>query len=135
MASVPDWNNGSYTFDGDRRSAMRAFVQRITTSVRRIARRPPLAPAAPRSLIYVLCEEYRQRDLWAAYYAFRQDPRERTWQRLRRRNVPWQSAQTVEGLLQHLCPLNSKRTPDPNTVGLALVTAPSFSASRSKKKR
>lgn len=75
-------------------------------------------------------KEYRHFDLWAAYHAFRLDPRARNWQRLRRRNVPWQNEQTVEGLLHRLCPVNGKRTPDPNTVGLALVTA-----SSNKKKR
>ena len=97
--------------------------------------RPEPAPAAPKSLIYALCEEYRHSDLWAAYHAFRLDPRERNWRRLRRRSVPWQSEQTVEGLLMRLCPWNGKRTPDPNAVGLALVTAPSFIAATSKKRR
>lgn len=98
-------------------------------------RRSEPAPAAPKSLIYALCEEYRHDDLWAAYHAFRLDPRERNWRRLRRRNVPWQSEQTVEGLLMRLCPWNGKRTPDPNAVGLALVTAPSTVAPSAKKKR
>jgi hypothetical protein len=93
------------------------------------------APAAPKSLIYALCEEYRHEDLWAAYHAFRLDPREHNWRRLRRRSVPWQSEQTVEGLLMRLCPWNGKRTPDPNAVGLALVTAPSSLAPSAKKKR
>jgi hypothetical protein len=91
------------------------------------------APAAPKSLIYVLCEEYRHFDLWAAYHAFRLDPQAHTWQRLRRRSVPWQSDQTVEGLLNLLCPWNGKRTPDANTVGLVLVTAPSAAAAPPKK--
>jgi hypothetical protein len=71
---------------------------------------------------YALCEEYQQVDLWAAYYAFRLDPQARTWERLRRRNIPWQREQTVEALLHRLCPLNGKRTPDPATVDLAMVT-------------
>jgi hypothetical protein len=98
-------------------------------------RRSEPAPAAPKSLIYALCEEYRHDDLWAAYHAFRLDPREHNWRRLRRRSVPWQSEQTVEGLLIRLCPWNGKRTPDPNAVGLALITAPSALASSSRKKR
>lgn len=88
-------------------------------------RRPDLAPAAPKSLVYALCEEYRHFDLWAAYHAFRLDPQARTWKRLRGRSVPWQREQTVEGLLQRLYPRTSKYTPDPNTVGLALVSAAS----------
>lgn len=100
-----------------------------------LPRRSEPAPAAPKSLIYVLCEEYRHSDLWAAYHAFRLDPHERNWRRLRRRNVPWQSEQTVEGLLMRLCPWNGKRTPDPNAVGLALVTAPSSTAASAKKRR
>ena len=98
-------------------------------------RRSEPAPAAPKSLIYVLCEEYRHTDLWSAYHAFRLDPREHNWRRLRRRSVPWQSEQTVEGLLMRLCPWNGKRTPDPNAVGLALVTAPSLLTPSAKKKR
>ncbi len=110
--------------------AMTPLLHMIGDSLRRIAGRSEPAPAAPKSLIYVLCEEYRHFDLWAAYHAFRLDPQARTWQRLRRRNVPWQKEQTVEVLLDSLCPWNGKRTPDPNTVGLALVTA-----SSNKKKR
>jgi hypothetical protein len=98
-------------------------------------RRSEPAPAAPKSLIYALCEAYRHTDLWSAYHAFRLDPREHNWRRLRRRSVPWQSQQTVEGLLMRLCPWNGKRTPDPNAVGLALVTAPSSLAPSAKKKR
>jgi hypothetical protein len=97
--------------------------------------RPDLAPAAPKSLVYALCEEYRHFDLWAAYHAFRLDPRARNWQRLRSRSVPWQSEQTVEGLLHRLYPWDGRRTPDPNTVGLALVTASSACAVSPKKKR
>jgi hypothetical protein len=104
----------------------------ITDWFRWLTPRPDLAPAAPKSLVYALCEEYRHFDLWTAYHAFRLDPQARTWQRLRRRNVPWQREQTVEGLLQRLCPQNGKRTPDPNAVGLALVTA---AATSPKKKR
>lgn len=115
MMAVPDW-----TTDG---------------LFRRLTGRPAQAPPAPKSLIYVLCEEYGHFDLWAAYHAFRLDPQARTWQRLRRRSVPWRSKQTVEGLVQLLCPWSSKRTPDPNSVGLALVTAPSSSATPSSKKR
>jgi hypothetical protein len=99
-----------------------------------LARRPEPAPAAPKSLIYALCEEYRHDDLWAAYHAFRLDPHERNWRRLRHRNVPWRNEQTVEGLLMHLCPWKGKRTPDPNAVGLALVTAPSCAVSPKKKR-
>jgi hypothetical protein len=98
-------------------------------------RRAEPAPAATKSLIYALCEEYRHTDLWSAYHAFRLDPREHNWRRLRRRSVPWQSEQTVEGLLMRLCPWNGKRTPDPNAVGLALVTAPSSLAPSARKKR
>jgi hypothetical protein len=97
----------------------------LTALFRRLTRRPDLAPAAPKSLVYALCEEYRHFDLWAAYHAFRLDPRARTWKRLRRRSVPWQREQTVEGLLQRLYPWNSKHTPNPSTVGLALVSAAS----------
>jgi hypothetical protein len=96
-------------------------------------RRSEPAQAAPKSLIYALCEEYRHSDLWSAYHAFRLDPRASNWQRLRRRSVPWQSEQTVEGLLHRLCPFNGKRTPDPNTVGLALVTASSSSSNKKKR--
>jgi len=98
-----------------------------------LPRRSEPAPAAPKSLIYVLCEEYRHSDLWTAYHAFRLDPHARNWQRLRRRSVPWQREETVEGLVHRLHPLNGKRTPDPNTVGLALVTA--SAAPCNKKKR
>jgi hypothetical protein len=140
MASVPDWTPDGYAFEGDGRSAERcagqsSFIRRVHDSLRRLMRRSQTAPPAPKSLIYVLCEEYRQFDLWAAYHAFRLDPRARNWQRLRRRNVPWQSEQTVEGLLHRLCPVTGKRTPDPNTVGLALVTASFASRTASKKKR
>ncbi len=143
MVSVPDWTSEGYTFQGDsqvatrreRRFSVSASVRSITESLRRMTGRSKAAPAAPKSLIYVLCEEYRHLDLWAAYHAFRLDPQARTWQRLRRRNVPWQSEQTVEGLLHRLCPWTGKRTPDPNTVGLALITAPSSSAAPSRKKR
>src|SRR5690349_24361114 len=93
------------------------------------------APAAPKSLIYALCEEYRHFDLWAAYHAFRLDPHERNWRRLRRRSVPWQCEQTVEGLLLRWYPFDAKRTPDPNTVGLALVTVPSAANMSSRRKR
>ena len=102
--------------------------------LRWFAPRSEPAPAASKSLIYALCEEYRHDDLWAAYHAFRLDPHERNWRRLRRRNVPWQNEQTVEGLLTHLCPWNGKRTPDPNAVGLALITAPSLAALPKKKR-
>jgi hypothetical protein len=111
-----------------------AFVRRVKDSLRRMAGRSE-APPASKSLIYVLCEEYRHLDLWSAYHAFRLDPRAHNWRRLRSRNVPWQSQQTVEYLLNRLCPWNAKRTPDPTTVGLALVTAASSYARRSKKKR
>ncbi|HKR36706.1 MAG TPA: hypothetical protein VJT10_17815 [Steroidobacteraceae bacterium] len=100
-----------------------------------ITRRAELAPPVNGSLVYALCEEYRRFELWAAYHAFRLDPQERTWRRLRRRNVPWQSEQTVEGLLHRLHPLQGKGTPDATTVGLALVTVASFPAGPSKKKR
>lgn len=141
MVSVSDWTSEGYTFrrDGDvphrreRRFSAGAFVRRIKETLRRMAGRAD-APPAPKSLIYVLCEEYRQLDLWSAYHAFRLDPRARNWRRLRRRNVPWQSEQTVERLLHRLCPLKSKRTPDPTTVGLALVTA-SFCVARPFKKK
>ena len=97
--------------------------------------RQDLAPAAPKSLVYALCEEYRHFDLCAAYHAFRLDPQERNWRRLRRRNVPWQSEQTVEGLLLRMYPFDAKRTPDPNTVGLALVTVRSAANMSSRRKR
>lgn len=130
MVSVPNWTSGGYEFDGDRRFSARAFVRRIMGLFR-----PKTAPPVAKSLVYALCEEYRQFDLWAAYHAFRLDPRARTWRRLRRRNVPWQSEQTVEGLLHRLHPLQGKGTPDATTVGLALVTVPLSSAGPSKKKR
>jgi hypothetical protein len=130
MVSVPDWTNGGYEFEGrsdrpatERHSSVAAFVRRVTESFRRIARRSQPAPPASKSLVYVLCEEYRHLELWAAYHAFRLDPRARTWQRLRRRSVPWQNEQTVEGLVYRLHPWSGKRTPDANTVGLALITA------------
>jgi hypothetical protein len=104
MASVSDWRG-------------------IGALLRRAIGRSEPAPPASKSLIYVLCEEYRHLDLWAAYHAFRLDPRASTWRRLRGRSVPWQSERTVEGLLHNLCPWNGKRTPDPATVGQALVTA------------
>lgn len=129
MVSVPDWTSDGYKFH-DRRFSMRTFVRRIKDVVRRVTGRSQPAPVVSKSLIYALCEEYRHFELWAAYHAFRLDPRASNWQRLRRRSVPWQSEQTVEGLLHRLCPFNGKRTPDPNTVGLALVTA-----SSNKKKR
>ena len=114
MASVTDW---------------------ITSSIRWIARPSRPAPPVSKSLVYALCEEYRHFDLWASYHAFRLDPHARNWERLRRRNVPWQREQTVEGLVNLLHPLNGKRTPDPNTVGMALITAPSSSAAPVRKTR
>lgn len=142
MVSVPDWTTDGYAFQSDAavaargspRFSVRALLTRIGDSIRRLVRRSAAAPAAPKSLIYVLCEEYRHFDLWAAYHAFRLNPQARTWRRLRHRNVPWQSEQTVEGLVNCLCPWNGKRTPDANTVGLALVTAPSSSAPSRKKR-
>lgn len=138
MVSVPDWTPDGYAFADDSRAAV-GSVHRAKGSFRglfrRLTGRPALAPPAPKSLIYVLCEEYRHFELWAAYHAFRLDPRASTWQRLRRRSVPWQSDQTVEGLVNLLYPWNGKRTPDANTVGLALVTAPSSAAAPTKKKR
>jgi hypothetical protein len=65
---------------------------------------------------------------WPWRHAFRLHPHARNWRRLRRRSVPWQREQTVEGLVNLLHPLNGKRTPDPNTVGMALITAPSSAA-------
>lgn len=107
----------------------------ITESFRRITGREEPAPPVHKSLVYALCEEFRQSDLWTAYHAFRLDPRDGNWRRLRGRNVPWQSEQTVEGLLQRLCPWHGKQTPDPSTVGLALVTVPSSSGGPIRKKR
>jgi hypothetical protein len=97
-------------------------MQWITESLRRITGRREPAPAVHKSMVYALCEEFRQSELWEAYHAFRLDPQERNWRRLRRRNVAWQSEQTVEGLLLRLCPMIGNRTPDPTTVGLAMVT-------------
>jgi hypothetical protein len=134
MVSVPDWTNGGYAFPGARRFSVRALVRRIKGAFRWLTGRSRPAPVVSKSMIYLLCEEYRRFDLWAAYHAFRLDPQAHNWQRLRRRNVPWQSGLTVEGLLHRLCPLSDKRTPDPTTVGLALVTA-SFSAPGSAKKK
>ncbi len=139
MVSVPDWTTEGYTFRGEGdvpvRSGHFAFVRGITEFLRRITGRPQAAPPAARSMVYVLCEEYRRLDLWAAYYAFRLDPRARNWRRLRNRNVPWQSETTVEGLVRRLYPWNGKGTPDANTVGLALVSAPSAPPAPSRKKR
>ena len=134
MASVPDWTPDGYEFERDEATA-RSFVRRITDSLRRLVNRPEPAPPAPKSLVYALCEEYRHFDLWTAYHAFRLDPHARTWRRLRNRNVPWQRELTVGGLVNRLYPWHGKRTPDPNTVGLALVTAPSAAAIPSRKKR
>jgi hypothetical protein len=135
MASVPDWTTDGYSFRGERRSSSRGFVRWITESLRRIAGPSQPAPPVSKSLVYALCEEYRHFDLWAAYHAFRLDPHARNWQRLRRRNVPWQREQTVESLVHRLHPMNGKRTPDPNTVGLALITAASSPAAPAKKNR
>lgn len=134
MVSVPDWTTDGYTFQSGA-PAPRGFLRRLKDALWRFAGRPEPAPPAPKSLVYVLCEEYRHFELWSAYHAFRLDPRARTWQRLRRQSVPWQSAQTVEGLVRRLCPWNGKRTPDANAVGFALVTASSASATPSRKKR
>ena len=142
MVSVPDWTTDGYTFQGDsqdaerreRRLSVRALMRRTQDWFRRVVRRSQPAPPVSKSLVYALCEEYRHFDLWTAYHTFRLDPRARTWQRLRRRSVPWQSEQTVEGLLNRLYPWNGKGTPDPNTVGLALITVTS-AAALSKKKR
>jgi hypothetical protein len=131
MASVPDWTTDGYSFRGER-SSSRGFVRGITEAIRRIAGRSQPAPPVSKSLVYALCEEYRHFDLWAAYHAFRLDPHARNWRRLRRRSVPWQREQTVEGLVHRLHPLNGKRTPDATTVGLALITAAGAPA---KKKR
>jgi hypothetical protein len=135
MASVPDWSSSGYSFSGESRSSPRGFVRWITQSVRRIARGSRRAPPVAKSLVYALCAEYRHFDLWAAYHAFRLDPHARNWRRLRRRNVPWQSEQTVEGLVNLLHPMSSKRTPDPTTVGMALITAPSSSAASARRAR
>src|SRR5918994_3664840 len=135
MASVPDWVSGGYSFSGENRFSARGCVGWITEAVRRIACRSRPAPPVSKSLVYALCEEYRHFDLWAAYHAFRLHPHARNWRRLRRRNVPWQRQLTVEGLVNLLHPLNGKRTPDPNTVGLALITAPSSSATPARKTR
>jgi hypothetical protein len=143
MVSVPDWTTDGHAFEseaplaahGGRRFSARALLRWIGDWIRRIAGRSIAAPAAPKSLIYVLCEEFQRFDLWAAYHAFRLNPQARTWRRLRRRNVPWQSEQTVEELLHRLCPWKGKGTPDANTVGLALVTASSVPTAPSKKKR
>jgi len=135
MASVPDWSDDGYSFSGESRTSVRGFVRWITQSMRRLARRSQPAPPVSKSLVYALCEEYRHFDLWAAYHAFRLHPHARNWRRLRRRNVPWQREQTVEGLVNLLHPLNGKRTPDPNTVGMALITAPSSSAAPVRKTR
>jgi len=132
MVSVPDWTSDGYRFQRERRFSVQALVLAVKDSLHQFKRRSQPAPAAPKSLVYALCEEYQTLDLWAAYHAFRLDPRARTWQRLRRRSVPWQKEQTVEGLLHRLCPIAGKRTPDPNTVGLALVSAAAISR---KKKR
>jgi hypothetical protein len=118
----------------DRRFSVRAFLRGIKDSLRRSACRPE-APPVSKSLIYALCEEYRHSDLWAAYHAFRLDPRARNWRRLRGRNVPWQGEQTVERLFLRSFPWNGKRTPDPAAVGLALISAPSNSTASLKKKR
>jgi hypothetical protein len=118
VVSVPDWTTDGYGF---------------IRTIQALFRRRPEAPPVSKSLIYVLCEEYRHLDLWAAYHAFRLDPRARNWRRLRRRSVPWQSEQTVERLVLRLCPGNGTRTPDPNAVGLALITASFTSARRSKR--
>jgi hypothetical protein len=134
MVSVPDWTTDGYAFQSDS-PPVRGFVRRIADSLRRLLPRSEQAPPAPKSLIYVLCEEYRHFDLWAAYHAFRLDPRERTWRQLRRRSVPWQSEQTVDGLLRRLGPWTGKRTPDPATVGLALITTSAAVTAQSKKKR
>jgi hypothetical protein len=142
MVSVPDWTTEGYTFQGEGdvparpdRFSVPAFVRDLTQSLRRLMGRAQPAPPAARSMVYALCEEYRRLDLWAVYYTFRLDPRARTWQRLRRRSVPWQSDQTVEALVHRLYPWNGKGTPDANTVGLALVSAPSVPVATTKKKR
>src|SRR5262249_10970735 len=74
----------------------------ITESFRRWARRDEPAPPAPKSLVFALCEEYRQQDLWSAYHAFRLDPQARTWHRLRGWSVPWQGEQTVADLFERM---------------------------------
>jgi hypothetical protein len=132
MVSVPHWTRGGYEFDGESRFSVRRLTRWSAAAVRWITRQPELAPPAPKSLIYALCEEYRQLDLWTAYHAFRLDPHAGNWRRLRRRNVPWQGEQTVEDLLQRMHPLHGKRTPDANAVGVALITVPTSSP---KKKR
>jgi hypothetical protein len=134
VVSVPDWTTDGYTFQSDA-PAQRGFLRRLKDAFRRLAGRSEPAPPAPKSLVYALCEEYRHFDLWSAYHAFRLDPHARTWQRLRRQCVPWQSEQTVEGLVHRLCPWNGKRTPDANAVGFALVTASSRPPTPAKKKR
>ena len=134
MVSVPDWTSEGYEFREDR-AAVRGFVSNVTNFLRRVTGRPQAAPPAARSMVYALCEEYRRFDLWAAYYAFRLDPRAPNWRRLRNRNVPWQSEETVEGLVRRLYPWNGKGTPDANTVGLAIVSAPSVPAAVTKKKK
>jgi hypothetical protein len=130
---LSDWKPSASAQPPDSRhrpSLVTALVCKLKNSLlTKIARRGRAAPPASRSLIFALCEEYQQSDLWAAYYAFRLDPQVHTWQRLRRRSVAWQRGETVEALLNRLCPLKGKRTPDPATVGLAIVTTSSSSRS------
>lgn len=142
MVSVPDWTTDGYAFRSEDAVpesrdgfSARALARGVTKFLRRMTGRSEPAPPAARSMVYALCEEYRRLDLWSAYYAFRLDPRARNWRRLRRRNVPWQSEQTVEGLMYRLYPWNGKGTPDANAVGLALVSATAAPAAPSKKKR
>lgn len=101
----------------ERARRLRGFLTQASSSAS--------APPAPRSLIYVLCEEYRRFDLWACYYAFRLDPQARTWDKLRHQRVPWQRDQTVNTLLQRLCSFHDGRTPDAALVGQALTSTSS----------
>ena len=137
VASTADWiPEEEHTLNGGDASGRRARGFHLGSLVRRLTgllRRTKGAPPAPKSLIYALCEEYRRFDLWTAYYAFRLDPRARTWKRLRYRNVPWQREQTVEALLLRMCPVQSKPTPDAAAVGLALITAAPPPLARSRR--
>lgn len=134
--SLSDWKSPELIdrpHQRDRPSLTGMLVRQLKHFLlKKVMRHGRTAPPVSRSLIFALCEEYQQSDLWAAYYAFRLDPQVRTWQRLRRCSVAWQRGETVEALLNRLCPFKGKRTPDPAAVGLAIVTT-SSSSSRSNK--
>lgn len=82
------------------------------------------APAVPTSFVFGMCVQYDSPMLWERYYAFRMNPTDRTWRRLRGQLVPWQRGRRVVELVASTLSLNGTRMPDPELVKRALMTLP-----------